>query len=147
MVECIAAGSTGVDAIIFSGSCMKSCAGGGGCGCAILISFPSQPEVYPAREEPSSRVGSNLRFVQVDAAQVLNCRSAVMVDHSRHQSCIALHSSRGKCQVHGELAAFLMFAIFRDVRLTLQAQVCPFLKHSQAFIQEFHLLSNPSNSI
>ena len=115
-----------------------------------LCSFdqlPSQPEVHPVREEPSSCGGSNLRIVQVDTAQVLNCRSAVMVAHSRHQSCIALHSPRGKCLVHGELAAFLMFPISRDVRLTLQAQVCLFLEYPQTFIREFLLFSNPSNSI
>ena len=109
--------------------------------------LPSQPELHPTCEEPSSRVGSDIRFVQVDAAQVLNCRSAMMVDHSRHQSCIALHFTRWKCQVYGDLAAFLMFFIFRDVWLTLQAQVCPFLDHPHTFIQEFRLLSALFNFI
>ena len=40
-----------------------------------------------------------------------------------------------------------MFLISRDVRLTLQAQVCLFLDHPQTFIQEFLLFSNASNSI
>ena len=42
-VECVAAGSVGVDAITFSGSCIESCAGGGG-GCAVLIISRRSPK-------------------------------------------------------------------------------------------------------
>ena len=43
-VECVAAGSVGVDSITFSGSCIKSCAGGGGGGCAVLIISRRNPK-------------------------------------------------------------------------------------------------------
>ena len=43
-VECVAAGSVGVDAITFSGSCIESCDGGGGGGCAVLIIYRRNPK-------------------------------------------------------------------------------------------------------
>ena len=43
-VERVAAGSAGVNAITFSGSCRKSCAGGWGGGCAVLINSRRSPK-------------------------------------------------------------------------------------------------------